>query len=335
MLLALAIAPQRTTLYGDLARFLTLPELQASPLGRLVRDEELAELGGLEFLLVDLDEPTADELALLDYFGTVAGVYEYFPMVGDQAGPFLRPLPTQATAFLPPELIQTRRYRGKTNELFTLVLLNLAIFASDFSDQIGSRLRVLDPLAGGGTTLFTALVRGYNAFGIEREKEDFDTTDAYVQQFLRAIGTPYKRVEERVRGLGRRSLFTIGRKGEPTRTLGLVQGDTYAALELLDRIPGGTRFHAIVSDLPYGIQHQGQVQRLLEEGVPEWSKALVPGGTMALAWEASHNRRDAVINLVEQHPGLHVVTTPPHDALEHPVDRQIKRRDILVVRRED
>lgn len=334
MLLALAVAPQRTTLYGDLARFLTVPELLASPLGARVRDHELTQLGGLDFLLVDLDEPTAEELSILDHFGTVAGVYDYFPALGEIDGPFLRPIEGSAEAFLPPELIETRRYRGKTNELFTMVLLNLAIFAGDFAPQIGERLRILDPLSGGGTTLFTALVRGYDAFGIEREKEDFDTTDAYVQQFLRAIGIPYKRVEERVRGVGRRALFVIGRK-ESTRILGLIQGDTYHAPDLLDGIPGGARFHAIVSDLPYGIQHQGQINRFLEVALPRWGRTLLPGGAMALAWEASTTRREAAIERVEAHRGLRVVTTPPFDALEHPVDRQIKRRDVLVIRREE
>lgn len=333
MLLALAIAPQRTTLYGDLARFLAEPELLASPLGARLHDHEVAQLGGQDYLLVDLDEPTADELKLLDYFGTVAGVYEYFPDLGDLEGPFLRPLEPTATAFVSPEIIETRRYRGKTNELFTMFLLNMAVFAGDFAGGIGERLRILDPLSGGGTTLFTALVRGYDAFGIEHEKEDFDTTNAYVQQFLRAIGTPFKRVEERVRGSGRRAIFTIGRR-EQTRTLGLILGDTYDAPELLAGIPGGARFHAIVSDLPYGIQHKGQVQRFLREALPGWGEMLLPGGAMTLAWEASTVRRETAVARVATHPGLQVVTTPPYDALEHAVDRQIQQRDVLTIRRE-
>src|SRR6478609_5353786 len=108
MLLALAIAPQRTTLYGDLARFLAVPELLASPLGARLRDHEVAQLGGQDYLLVDLDEPTEDDLKLLDYFGTLAGVYEYFPSLGEIEGPFLRPLEPVATAFVSPEIIETR-----------------------------------------------------------------------------------------------------------------------------------------------------------------------------------------------------------------------------------
>jgi hypothetical protein len=330
MMLALAIAPQRTTLYGNLARFLAVPELLASPLAPRLRDWERRRLAGQDWLLLDLDDPTEDDLALLWRFGTVAGVYEYFPSLEDRPGPFLRPLDPLQNAFVPAEIVEARRYRGKTSELFTAVLLNLALFAGDFAERTGERLRILDPLSGGGTTLFTALMRGYDAVGIEREKEDFDTTDAYTQQFLRGVGIPYKRIEERVRGSGRRAVFTIGRRGA-TRTFALILGDTYNAHDLLDGLPGGARFHAVVTDLPYGIQHQGQVVRFLEDALPGWAGALLPGGTMALAWEATSVRRPEATALVEAHPGLRVITTPPYDALEHQVDRQIKRRDVLVM----
>lgn len=333
MLLALAIAPQRTTLYGNLARFLALSELLASPLAARVRDYEISQLAGQDYVLLDLDEPTDADLALLWRLGTVAGVYDYFPALGETLGPFLRPLESQKPAFVSPEIIEARRYRGKTSELFTATLVNLALFAGAFADDIAGRLRILDPLAGGGTTLFTALVRGYDAYGIEREKDDFDTTDAYAQQFLRGIGVPYKRVEERVRGSGRRAIFNVGWR-EETRQLGFIMGDTFDAPALLAGIPGGARFHAIVSDLPYGIQHQGQVNRFLQQAVPRWANVLLPGGTMALAWEATAPRREEATAIVEADRRLRVVTAPPYDALAHQVDRQIKRRDVLVIRRE-
>lgn len=333
MLLALAIAPQRTTLYGNLARFLTIPELLASPLAARLRDYEVVRLAGQDYVLLDVDEPSDADFAILWRLGTIAGVYEYFATGGEMPGPFLRPLDAQTPAFVSPEIIEARRYRGKTSELFTATLLNLAIFAGEFAGELTGRLRILDPLAGGGTTVFTALVRGYDAYGIEREKDDFDTTDAYAQQFLRGIGVPYKRVEERVRGSGRRSILNVGWR-EETRQLGFIMGDTFDTPALLAGIPGGARFHAIVSDLPYGIQHQGQVNRFLQQAVPRWANVLLPGGTMALAWEATAPRREEATALVEADSRLRVVTDPPYDALFHQVDRQIKRRDVLVIRRE-
>jgi hypothetical protein len=55
---------------------------------------------------------------------------------------------------------------------------------------------------------------------------------------------------------------------------------------------------------------------------------------MAIAWEASGPKRAEAIALVDRHPNLRVLNTTPYDALEHQVDRQIKRRDVLVIRKE-
>jgi hypothetical protein len=333
MLLALAIAPQRTTLYGNLARFLAPSEVFASPLGGRVRAWERRRLAGQDYLLLELDgDLAADELDLLARLGAVASAHEFFEAVGPVPGPLLRPLEPEWGPFLPLELVEARRYRGKTSELFSAFLLNLALFAGTFAERSGERLRVLDPLAGGGTGLFSALVRGYDAVGIEREREDVESTDTYVRQFLREIGIPFKRVDERVRGAGRRFVFSIGR-ADATRTLGLILGDTFQAPHLLAGLPGGARFHAITADLPYGIQHRGQVADLLERALPLWAATLLPGGALALAWEASHLIREEATAIVEQHGGLQVLDAPPYDALEHPVDRQIKRRDVLVVRK--
>ena len=334
MQLALLIAPQRNTQYGNLARFLALPELHASPLGSRLVAWERRRIGRQDWLLVDitgeLDQPDYD---VLDRLGTIGAVFEWFDDVAGLVGPLLRPLTSRWTPFATVELVEARRYRGKTNELFTSVLLNLALFASDWGESLAEHLRILDPLAGGGTTLFAALTRGYDAVGIEQEKNDIDTTDAYVRQFFRELGVPCQRLEERVRGVGRRILFTIGRRPE-TRLLGLVHGATFATPALLDGLPGGARFHAVVADLPYGIQHQGQVRHLLEEGVPAWADTLLPGGALALAWDASSLRRTAAITLIEQHFGLRVLDEAPFNVLEHAVDRQIKHRDVLIVRKE-
>ena len=161
MLLALKVAPQRSTLYAGLARTLAEPELMASPLGGRVQSCEPVRLAGQDYLLVDLaGEPDAADLDVLSRLGATSEVHEYFPAIGDVPGPLLRPVEPTWAPFVPPEIVEARRYRGKTNELFTTVLLNLALFAGDFAAEPAARLRVLDPLAGGGTTLFTALVRG-------------------------------------------------------------------------------------------------------------------------------------------------------------------------------
>jgi tRNA G10 N-methylase Trm11 len=209
------------------------------------------------------------------------------------------------------------------------VLLNIAIFAGAYSNHCTWRLRVLDPLAGGGTTLFLALAAGYDAFGIEHQKQDVETTLVFIRQYLSSINVPYNELDERGRRVGRRYQFEIGREGM-TRRLVLAHGDACEANLHMQEVPGGLQMHAIAGDLPYGIQHFSEIAKLLSRALPVWEAMLLPGGAVALAWNATRIERAAMIELVEQHSQLRVRNDPPYTQLAHTVDRIIKMRDILV-----
>lgn len=329
MKLALPIAPQRSIQYSSMTGTLAAPELLASPLGGAISHVEPITFAGQAYLLVVIDEAASPGmLNMLSRLGATCGAYEYFERIGEVEGPLLRPLEPCFTPFVPLEMAEVRRYKGKTNEVFTRVLLNIAIFAGAYSGQFTERLRVLDPLAGGGTTLFLALAAGYDAFGIEHERQDVETTAVFVKQYLNNEHIPYKELDERRRA-GRRYQFEIGRK-EAMRMLVLAHGDTRQANLHMQEVPGGPRMHAIVGDLPYGIQHFGEIVGLLREALPIWESLLLPGGTLALAWNATRIERTALVELVERSIQLKVRNDPPYTQFVHAVDRVIKRRDIVV-----
>ena len=155
MKLALKITPQRSTQYANMAGVLAAPELLASPLGVVIEHLEPVRLAGQDYLLANI-VPEQDEAALLTRLaeilprlGTISEGYEYFPRLAEIDGPLLRPIEPQFTPSVPLEMAEVRRYKGKTNELFTRVLLNLAIFAGAYREQFSEHLRILDPLAGG------------------------------------------------------------------------------------------------------------------------------------------------------------------------------------------
>jgi hypothetical protein len=332
--LALKITPQRSTQYANMTEKLAPSELLASPLGAAITQIEPVTFAGQSYLLVSLENQSASSQCpvleeILPRLGAISEAYEFFERIGDVEGPFLRPLETSFTPFLPLEMAEIRRYKGKTNEVFTRVLLNIAIFAGAFSSQYTGRLRVLDPLAGGGTTLFLALAAGYDAFGIEHQKQDVDTTVVFIRQYLNSIHMPYKELDERGRRAGRRYQFEIGHKGA-THRLVLAQGDTCEAHLHMQEVPGGPRMHAIAGDLPYGIQHFGEIAGMLSKALPVWEGLLLPGGAIALAWNATRIERTAMTGLVEQHTQLRIRNDPPYTQLVHTVDRVIKKRDILV-----
>lgn len=353
MKLALKITPQRSTQYANMAQTLAAPELLASPLGKAIKELTPVTLAGQSYLLATIDDNLVDlqqvgqppqaglvwnqtMLDTLPRLGATSEAYEYFEQIGEVQGPLLRPIEPPyicITPFVPLEMAEVRRYKGKTNEIFTRVLLNIAIFAGAYSGQFTERLRILDPLAGGGTTLFLALASGYDAFGIELERQDIETTAVFIKQYLHNEHIPYEELDERGRRAGRRYQFEVGRKGA-TRMLVLAHGDTTEANLHMQEVPGGPKMHAVVGDLPYGIQHFGEIASMLRKALPVWERMLLPGGTLALAWNATRIERSELVALMEQHTHLRVRDDSPYTQLTHTVDRVIKRRDILVAVKE-
>ena len=332
MNLALKITPQRSTQYAHLTDSLAVPELLASPLHAVIHEVQPIILAGQSYLLATVDEACLSAATtgnILYRLGTISEVYEYFEQIGGVQGPFLRPVKPQFTSFVPQEMAEIRRYKGKTNEIFTRVLLNVALFAGNYAAWSTQRLRILDPLAGGGTMLFVALAHGYDAFGIELERQDIETTAVFVRQYLKDKHIFFKEIDERGRKAGRRYQYEIGPKGD-TRHLVLTHGDCSAANLHMRDIVGGPHVHAIIGDLPYGIQHFGEISDLLSRSLPVWQEMLLPGGTIALAWNATRIKRSEMVELIQKHTQLKVHNNAPYTHFEHMVDRVIKKRDIVV-----
>lgn len=321
------IAPQRSTQYAALADALAVQELQISTLGPHLSDVRRLTMGGQDYLQFDLpaelDEAQARELGMLSM---TSAFFVYYEGLEGIKGPLLRPLETHFAPAQPPELVIARRYRGKTNEMFTHFMCNVARASSGFAGRPWSILRVFDPLSGGGTTMFTALVLGASAAGVERSTQDAQSTASYLQQFARENRIACKVKHERFRGVGQRWVLDLGRDQAQQCIVSL--GDTVDSPRLIT----GFKPHLIVTDLPYGIQHQGELIDLLTPALPIWVSLLHANGALAMAWESKRFPRSEMIDLVESIAPLTVLNDPPYDALAHRVDRVIKARDLLVAR---
>src|SRR5271157_3334291 len=124
MQLVFKITPQRSTQYAHLADSLAIPELLTSPLYNLIRETQPITLAGQHYVLVTVDDACLSDpmtVEILYRLGAISEVYEYFNQIGDMPGPFLRPVEPQRTPFVPLEMAEVRRYKGKTNEIFTRV----------------------------------------------------------------------------------------------------------------------------------------------------------------------------------------------------------------------
>jgi hypothetical protein len=326
------ISPQRSTQYTNVARDLAAAELLASPLGQTLTDVSMEHIAGQDYLKftvsgASLSPQHLEQLAGMAMLGSL---FEFFPAIGDVEGPLLRPTSATYPFFISPDLASIRRYKGKTNEFFTRFLLNIAKNASDFRDTEWRELKLLDPLCGGGTTLFAALSLGAHVAGIELDRGDVESTATFITQFCRESRIQISVTEERLRKLAsaRRWLFLIGKKENQRRCM-LVNGDAVQARELT---AGFGQPHLIVTDLPYGIQHQAPLSALLNSRLPAWAELLQPGGAIAFSWDATRFTRAEMIDLVEQVAPLDVIQRPPYDGIAHRVDRVVKRRDVIVAR---
>lgn len=321
------IAPQRSTQYTDLVTALAPYELMLSTIGEhLAEPVELVQFGSQYYLKFELDtafdgtlQAIADEFAMTDTF------FQHYDALGDVKGPLLKPIEVDSDAFLPHSLIATRRYRGKTNELFTQFMLNIARYSSVYRTTPWRKLTILDPLAGGGTTLFAGVILGADVVGVERDKSVVDGTVAFIKQYMKEARFPAKYREDRFKNVGKRWFITLD---QSVRCV-IGRGNTSDVAQFAH---GLKRPQLIVTDLPYGIQHLADWQKMLAEALPAWAKAMAKDGVLTFSWNATRFSREEMVKLVEAVSDFKVLNYAPYTQLGHRVDRVIKARDVIVAR---
>src|SRR5665213_1076021 len=217
------ISPQRNTQYTNVARDLAAAELLASPLGPMLTDVAMEPIAGQDYLKFTVPGASlsAEQLQQLAGMAMLGSLFEFFPAIGEVQGPLLRPTSAIYPFFISADLASIRRYKHKTNEFFTRFLCNIAKNASDFRDAEWRALKLLDPLCGGGTTLFVALSLGAHVAGIELDRGDVESTATFITQFCRESRIRISVTEERLRKLAsaRRWLFQIGQKEDQRRCM--------------------------------------------------------------------------------------------------------------------
>ena len=339
---ALLILPAVNRVYAATSVDLTRAELEV--FNRAVLDGRVGDIGaetigGVPYVTFTAADALSDkDVAFLANLSSAYALYEV-------AGGLLRPVELRPLAHYDDDLLTIQKYAGKTNELFTKLLLNVTLLASAFAGQmLDRRLRVLDPLCGRGTTLNQALMYGYDAAGMELDRGDHEAYAAFVQTWLKRKRLKHQveagpvRRERRV--VARRLQVTLApdkdsyRAGR-TQRLDVVNADTTHALEFFR--PGSVDL--VVADAPYGVQHgsrgpAGALARnpldLLRAAVPVWARLLRAGGALGVSWNTTVAHRDLVTAVLAD-AGLRVLDAEPYLGFRHRVDQAIVR-DIAVAR---
>ena len=291
---------------------------------------------GMELPALEIETAEEMDAALLSAVRSHSLMYGLFEAQGDGA---LRFAAGRAPAYVGADLPGILKYKGKTNELFLQLLTNVALYSGGFARRAQEPLELLDPMCGRGTALFVGVNRGWNATGLDVDKNDLSEAEKFLKRYLE-----YHRMKH---SFARESRTVPGGKGvqvaqfsfanaperfraEDRRTLRMANADAGRAREIFGR----EKFHMIVCDLPYGVQHAsvgGSLEKLLARALPTWREALKKGGTVALSFNAQTMRTEKVRERMEE-AGLEVRRGGAADGFSHWVEQAVTR-DIAVGRR--
>ncbi len=278
----------------------------------------------------------------LDKIARLSFVFALYQVEGDLFRPLLIPQ-ANLTGISISSLL---KYTGKTNELFTRMMINVAVSSCTLPEP--ERVRLLDPIAGKGTTLFEGLTMGFDCCGIEIGEKAAAEGYNYLKKYLEIERIKHKPLAQKQTGPNKS--FTAKRfivdlaesreafKNHQEQHWELVAGNSKYA----DQFFRKNSFHVIVGDLPYGVQHgnvtgekQSSLTRspreLVKACLPAWKTVLKPGGVLALAWNTFVFPKEQFADLLQQ-SGFEVLLDGPYDQFAHRVDNAIMR-DIIVARK--
>lgn len=298
---------------------------------------EVVQMGKAYYLMFESDKKLEE-----NDMKHIANLSFYYTMFKVERDDLLRPIEINAANYLSDDISIRLKYTGKTNETFTRLLLNTALFSTDFYDL--DDINVMDPVCGKGTTLFESLTLGCNAFGVENNKKYVDELHNYLLRYLKEGKYKHKSQKGKAtadnKNIGEIIEVNIGQtKGELKQKAGknlkVLRGDTTDAHKIFKK----NSMHIIAGDLPYGIQHIGKnngesfrnLAELLDASFKSWYILLKKGGAIALSWNTYTNKREEIARIFEEN-GFTVISDESYLHFFHRVSQAINR-DIIVAKK--
>lgn len=292
---------------------------------------------------------TSEEMGDLDLqlLSRLSFVFALFKEECFETKACLLPIPKYEFEYVDAKIGSLQKYSGKTNELFTKMMINVALLSSDFDYQ--NKIQLLDPLAGKGTTLFEGIVYGFDVSGVEIDDKSSHASSVFFKKYLETEHIKHTSVTRRIYGKSKSDAIYVRefeyarnkeefKAGTLRKKLGLVTGRA----QDVSKYFGKEKFHILVGDLPYGVGHGNHLEKksasvtrnpsdLLGQCLPNWHQALKKGGTVLVAWNSFVVSKQKIRSLFREN-GFEVFADAPYDDFEHMVDKSIKR-DIVVAKK--
>ncbi|MDB4334987.1 hypothetical protein OAA06_01370 [bacterium] len=336
--------PGHNRVYYNLSEKLALAELKIAcqHLNTTCTDIKLEYLQGIRYLSISTNSTlTKEDVEILSRLSFVFALFKT-EEINNQIS--LIPLLKSEYEKVDSKISSLLKYPGKTNELFTKMMINVGLLSSNFN--YNNKIKLLDPIAGKGTTLYEGLVYGFEVSGIEIEQKSTHEINVFFKKYLENERYKHTSKKRQISGKAKGEAVYINEfdfskskddfKSEDLRErLSIVTGASQEAANYYKK----ENFHIIVGDLPYGIAHGNQSQQksanitrnpseLLGQCLPQWHQVLKKGGVVVMAWNSfviAKTKLEEVFNT----NGFKVFTQSPYNDFEHLVDKSIKR-DIIV-----
>ncbi|MBV72146.1 MAG: hypothetical protein CMH52_12535 [Myxococcales bacterium] len=270
--------------------------------------------GNLDLLECELNADALSEVARLSF---IQGAFEI-------RNGLLRPLQLDPRFNLPDDFVFGSKYRGKTNEVVTQLLVNLGLRYAE--SKSGKAKTLLDPMCGRGTTLMTAMRFGLNSKGIEQDKSVLADITQSLKKWTKLHRVKHSLNQGFVGRANKQGRGRFVRFSNQSNHLQVIIGDSRETGDLMGR----ERFDIIATDLPYGVQHHTTTGTrnpiaVIEACATGWANALRPGGAMVIAYNRLQPKPVQLINAFD---GCGLTEQPLK--LSHRMSESIIR-DILVL----
>jgi DNA modification methylase len=280
------------------------------------KEPEHWQVGALNFLVLNLTSVQQQAVVSLSF---VQGIFERH---GDQ----LLPLDITPEYRLHEDFVFGSKYKGKTNEHLTQLLLNVGLNHINLPE--GQTAKLLDPMCGRGTTLIWAMRYGLNAKGIEQDAKALDDIRQHLKKWTKLHRQKHKLQEGFVGENQKRNHGKFLEFQAEDRSARFICGDSRDA----DKLIKNEKFDLIVSDLPYGVQHfttdnTRNPITVIEQSIDAWKAVLKNKGTIVLAFNRYIPKRNALVAAFENQG----FETAPFSAA-HRMSESIVR-DVVVFKR--
>ena len=339
---ALLLNPGHNRVYYKSSQQLSVAEFSilAQTMDCSPSDIHIEQIAGVHYLIFSaaqpLDKNDLNRIARLSF------VFALYHMEAS----LLRPIQIPQVDLTEINISSLFKYTGKTNELFTRMMINVAVSSCQTAEP--KRISLLDPIAGKGTTLFEGISMGFDCCGIEIGEKAAAEGYHYLKKYLEV--ERIKHVTNLHRQSGPNKSFAAKHyaidfakskaafKNHQEQHWEMVAGNSVYA----DQFFRKNTFHILVGDLPYGVQHgnvTGEKQSSLTRNpkelvaacLPAWKNVLQAGGVLVLAWNTHVFPKAQFAALLEQQ-GFDVLLEGPYSQFVHRVDNAIMR-DIIVARK--